>query len=67
MTMADTTLPTGITIAEMTKVTSLASTDLIEIDRNGAGAAVSFDTLSAEISKVLGLTGITEALEKIIG
>lgn len=67
MTMADTTLPTGITIAEMTKVTSLASTDLIEIDRNGAGAAVSFDTLTAEISKVLGLTGITEALEKIIG
>lgn len=67
MTMADITLPIGITIAEMTKVTSLASTDLIEIDRNGAGAAVSFDTLSAEISKVLGLTGITEALEKIIG
>lgn len=64
--MADTTVP-GITIAELTKVTSLASTDLIEIDRNGAGAAVSFDTLSAEISKVLGLTGITEALEKIIG
>lgn len=67
MTMADTTTPTGITIAELTKVTSLASTDLIEIDRNGAGAAVSYATLVTSISDSLGMTGILETLERIIG
>lgn len=64
--MADTT-PTGITIAELTKVTTLATTDLFEIDRNGTGAAVSFGTLTAEISKSLELDGIKEVLEIIIG
>ena len=61
------TTPTGITIAELTKVTTLASTDLIEIDRNGAGAAVSYATLVSAITASLGLTGIKEVLEKIIG
>nr|DAZ61890.1 MAG TPA: hypothetical protein [Caudoviricetes sp.] len=64
--MADTT-PTGITIAELTKVSTLASTDLIEIDRNGAGAAVSYSTLVTAMASSLGLTGIREALEQIIG
>lgn len=65
--MADTPTPTGITIAELTKVTTLAATDLLEIDRNGAGAAVSYATLVAAISSSLGLTGVAEALEKLIG
>lgn len=64
--MADTT-PTGITIAELTKVTTLAPTDLIEIDRNGAGAAVSYATLVKAVSDSLGLTGIAQVLEMIIG
>lgn len=64
--MADTT-PTGITIAELTKVSTLASTDLIEIDRNGAGAAVSYSTFVTAMASSLGLTGIREALEQIIG
>ncbi|WP_278995283.1 hypothetical protein [Alistipes finegoldii] len=64
--MADTT-PSGITIAELTKVSTLAATDLLEIDRNGTGAAVSYATLVTEMSKSLGLAGIAEALELIIG
>lgn len=64
--MADTT-PSGITIAELTKVSTLATTDLLEIDRNGTGAAVSYATLVSEMSKSLGLAGIAEALELIIG
>lgn len=64
--MADTT-PSGITIAELTKVSTLAATDLLEIDRNGTGAAVSYATLVSEMSKSLGLAGIAEALELIIG
>lgn len=64
--MADTT-PTGITIAELTKVTTLASTDLIEIDRNGTGAAVSYATLVTALTASLGLKGVQAALEKIIG
>ena len=64
--MADTT-PSGITIAELTKVSTLAATDLLEIDRSGAGAAVSYATLVSEMSKSLGLAGTAEALELIIG
>ena len=64
--MADTT-PSGITSGELTKVSTLAATDLLEIDRNGTGAAVSYATLVTEMSKSLGLAGIAEALELIIG
>lgn len=64
--MAD-TKTTDITIAELTKVSTLAATDLLEIDRNGAGAAVSYATLVAEMSKSLGLAGVAEALELLIG
>ncbi|WP_288237024.1 hypothetical protein [uncultured Alistipes sp.] len=60
--MADT-----ITIAELPKVTSLASTDLIEIDRNGAGAAVTYANLVSSLSTSLGVTGVREVLELIIG
>lgn len=61
--MADLT----ITLSELPKVTSLASTDLIEVDRNGAGAAVAYSTLVSSLSNSLGVTGIREVLELIIG
>lgn len=60
--MADT-----ITIAELPKITALAATDLIEIDRNGAGAAVTYATLVSSLSSSMGLTGVREVLESIIG
>lgn len=56
-----------ITIAELPKVTTLAATDLLEIDRNGAGAAVSYANLVSSLSGSLGLPGVREALETIIG
>ena len=60
--MADT-----ITIAELPKVTSLTATDLIEIDRNGSGTAVTYANLVASLSSSMGVTGVREALELIIG
>lgn len=60
--MADT-----ITIAELPKVTTLAATDLIEIDRNGSGAAVTYTNLVTSLSSSMGVTGVREALELIIG
>lgn len=56
-----------ITIADLPKVTTLSATDLIEIDRNGAGAAVSYSILTSALSGSLGLTGVREAFEMIIG
>ncbi|WP_302585774.1 hypothetical protein [uncultured Alistipes sp.] len=48
-------------------MTTLAATDLIEIDRNGTGAAVTYATLVDAMTASLGLTGIEEALSHIIG
>lgn len=56
-----------VTISQLPKVTTLASTDLIEIDRNGTGAAVSYATLVSTVSSSLGLTGMLETFERIIG
>lgn len=56
-----------ITLSQLPKVTTLAATDLIEIDRNGTGAAVTYATLVDAITASLGLTGIEEALNHIIG
>lgn len=56
-----------VTISQLPKVTTMAPTDLLEIDRNGTGAAVSYATLVSALSDSLGLTGVTEALERIIG
>lgn len=56
-----------ITLSQLPKVTSLASTDLIEIDRNGTGAAVTYATLVDAMTASLGLTGIEETLKRIIG
>jgi len=57
----------AITLSQLPKVTTLAATDLIEIDRNGTGAAVTYATLVDAITASLGLTGIEEALNHIIG
>lgn len=56
-----------ITLSQLPKVTTLAATDLIEIDRNGTGAAVTFATLVDAMTASLGLTGITDVLQKLIG
>ena len=56
-----------ITLSQLPKVTTLAATDLIEIDRNGTGAAITYETLLLTITASLGLTGITDVLQKIIG
>lgn len=56
-----------VTISQLPKVTTMAPTDLLEIDRNGTGAAVSYATLVTSISDSLGMTGIAQALEIIIG
>ena len=57
----------AITLSQLPKVTTLAATDLIEIARNGTGAAVTYATLVDAITASLGLTGIKEALNHIIG
>lgn len=56
-----------ITLSQLPKVTALAATDLIEIDRNGTGAAVTYANLVVALTASLGLTGIEEALKQIIG
>lgn len=56
-----------VTISQLPKVTKMAATDLMEIDRNGTGAAVSYATFVAAVSDSLGMTGILETLERIIG
>ncbi len=57
----------AITLSQLPKMTTLAATDLIEIDRNGTGAAITYETLVRTITASLGLTGITDVLHKIIG
>ena len=39
----------------------------MEIDRNGTGAAVSYANLVEAMADSLGLAGVAEALEQIIG
>lgn len=56
-----------ITLSQLPKVTTLVATDLIEIDRNGTGATVTYATLVDAVTVSLGLTGIEEALNHIIG
>lgn len=56
-----------VTISQLPKVTKMAAADLIEIDRNGTGAAVSYATLVSAMTSSLGLTGVAEALDKLIG
>ena len=57
----------GITLSQLPKVTTMAANDLIEIDRNGTGAAVSYANLVEAMTDSLGLAGVAEALEQIIG
>ena len=56
-----------ITLSQLPKVTALSATDLIEIDRNGTGATVTYANLVVALTASLGLTGIEEALKQIIG
>ena len=51
--MAETTIE-GITLSQLPKVTTLAANDLIEIDRNGTGAAVSYANLVEAMADSLG-------------
>ena len=62
--MAETT---GFTISDLSKVTSLLDTDLIEIDRSGAGYAITYGDLVSNLEESLGLNDLAEALDKIIG
>lgn len=64
--MAETTIE-GITLSQLPKVTTLAANDLIEIGRNGTGAAVSYANLVEAMADSLGLAGVAETLEQIIG
>ena len=64
--MAETTIE-GITLSQLPKVTILAATDLIEIDRNGPGAAVSYVNLVETMADSLGLARVVEALAQISG
>ena len=64
--MAETTIE-GITLSQLPKVTTLAANDLIEIDRNGTGAAVSYVNLGDAMAHTPGLAGMVEALQQIIG
>ena len=64
--MAETTIE-GITLSQLPKVTTLAANDLIEIDRNGTGAAVSYAKRVEARADSRGLGGVVEALEQIIG
>ena len=64
--MAETTIE-GITLSQLPKVTTLAANDLIEIDRNGTSAAVSYANLVEAMTDSLGLAGVAKALEQIIG
>lgn len=56
-----------VTISQLPKVTTMAATDLMEIDRNGTGAAITYANLTQAIASTLGLAGVAEALEQIIG
>ena len=62
--MADTT---GYAISDLSAMTSLQDTDLIEVDRNGAGYSITYGNLVANLESSLGLTGLADALEQIIG
>lgn len=52
-----------ITLSQLPKVTALSATDLIEIDRNGTGATVTYANLVVALTASLGPTGIEETLK----
>ena len=64
--MAETTI-VCIRLSQLPKVTTLAATHLIAIDSNGTGAADSYVNLVEAMADSLGLAGVAEALEQIIG
>ena len=62
--MADTT---GYAISDLSAITSLKDTDLIEVDRSGAGYSITYANLVSNLESSLGLDDLAEALEQIIG
>lgn len=62
--MAETT---GYAISDLSTVTSLMDSDLIEIDRSGAGYAITYGNLVANLEASLGLNDLGDALANLIG
>ena len=62
--MAETT---GYAISNLSTVTSLMDSDLIEIDRSGAGYAITYGNLVANLEAALGLNDLGDALADLIG
>lgn len=62
--MADTT---GYAISDLSPITSLKDTDLIEVDRSDAGYSITYANLVSNLESSLGLDDLAEALEQIIG
>lgn len=62
--MADTT---GYAISDLSAITSLNDSDLIEIDRNGAGYSITYGNLVSNLEKSLGLNDLESALDNLIG
>lgn len=64
-TMAETT--TGVTISQLSKATTLQSTDTFELERNGAGYSVTYGSMVNALKESLGILELKEALTEIIG
>lgn len=62
--MADTT---GYAISDLSAITSLNDSDLIEIDRSGAGYSITYGNLVSNLEKSLGLNDLESALDNLIG
>lgn len=62
--MADTT---GYAISDLSAITSLDDSDLIEIDRSGAGYSITYGNLVSNLENSLGLNDLESALDNLIG
>lgn len=62
--MAETT--TGVTISQLSKATTLQSTDSFELERNGAGYSVTYGSMVNALKESLGILELNEALTEII-
>ena len=62
--MAETT---GYAISDLSKITSLKDTDLIEIDRSGVGYSITYGDLVTNLEASLGLNDLGDALANLIG
>lgn len=62
--MAETT---GYAISDLSAITTLKDTDLIEIDRTGVGYSITYGNLVTNLEASLGLNDLADALIDIIG